>query len=205
MATRRAMFDAGLDAFGRRPIGFVSVLDITEAADVAKGVFYLYFKNKDDFLIQLYEEVQQRSLDEMREAIRDRRSVTARAEAMARQVLHSTIRRPSASRFLSRMLAYFSDEIGEPGQLVEVRNTYLKGLAAMLKGLEVDAVTERDLRAAVVFEACCSGLIRHASQTDGPLPEEKTFVRITSAALRSFMAREPREPAVSVTCTDAPI
>jgi AcrR family transcriptional regulator len=195
MATRRAMFDAGLEAFGRRPIGFVSVLDITEAADVAKGVFYLYFKTKDDFLIQLYKEVQQESLDEMRVAISGRRSQTARAGAMAQQVLRSAIARPSASRFLARMLAYFPDEIGEPGQFADVRTNYIKQLAALLKGLAVDAVTEPDLRAATVFETCCSGLIHHAMQNGTAIPEEATFVRITSAALRSLMAHESRESA----------
>jgi AcrR family transcriptional regulator len=190
MATRRAMFDAGIDAFGRRPINLVSVLDITEAADVAKGVFYLYFKNKDDFLIELYKDVRQQSLEDMSVAINASRSVTARAEAMAGQVLRSAIARSNASRFLARMLAYFPDEIGEPGQLVEVRTDYIRRLAALLKGREVDAVTESDFRLATVFEACCSGLIHNATRTGTPLPEETTFVRICSTALRSLMARE---------------
>ena len=38
LAVRQALFDAGLSAFERQPIGLVSILDITEAADVAKGV-----------------------------------------------------------------------------------------------------------------------------------------------------------------------
>ena len=56
-ATRRALFDAGLEAVGRRPFGVVSVLDLTDAVDVAKGVFYLHFKSKDEFLIELLRDV----------------------------------------------------------------------------------------------------------------------------------------------------
>jgi AcrR family transcriptional regulator len=53
LAVRQARFDAGLAAFERQPISLVSILDITEAADVAKGVFHLHFRSKDEYLLAL--------------------------------------------------------------------------------------------------------------------------------------------------------
>jgi len=70
LATRNAVFEAGLTAFENRPVGVVSVLDITEASDVAKGVFYIHYRGKDEFLIALWEFVQRTLLDAIRQSSR---------------------------------------------------------------------------------------------------------------------------------------
>ena len=78
------MFEVGLTAFENRPIGVVSVLDITEATDVAKGVFYLHFRGKDEYLIALWEFVQRTFLDAIRQRLDSCRSQRARIEGAVR-------------------------------------------------------------------------------------------------------------------------
>ena len=46
--TRGALVEAGVRLFSRRPIEAVSVDEITETADIAKGSFYNHFSDKDE-------------------------------------------------------------------------------------------------------------------------------------------------------------
>lgn len=48
--TRQKILDVALELMSSRPIEEVKVEDITEAAGVAKGTFYVYFKSKEDVL-----------------------------------------------------------------------------------------------------------------------------------------------------------
>ncbi len=47
--TRDALVRAGQRLFSERPVEIVSVDDIVQAAEVAKGTFYNHFSDKDDF------------------------------------------------------------------------------------------------------------------------------------------------------------
>jgi len=132
LAVRQALFDAGLAAFERQPIALVSVLDITETADVAKGVFYLQFRSKDAYLLALWADVQERFLESARAAVSGKRSRAARTDAVVRALFEFERRVPAATRFWVRMLSYFQDEIGAPGQIAQLRSTYLRQLALLL-------------------------------------------------------------------------
>src|SRR5579859_3984476 len=46
--TRGALVEAGVRLFSLRPIEAVSVDEITETADIAKGSFYNHFNDKDE-------------------------------------------------------------------------------------------------------------------------------------------------------------
>ena len=56
-ADRRAhILDAAVTVFAKRGFDRARVSDIARSAGVADGTIYLYFKNKDDLLIRLFEE-----------------------------------------------------------------------------------------------------------------------------------------------------
>jgi AcrR family transcriptional regulator len=50
--TRAALVAAGLDLFGRQGVEATSVDEITAAAQVAKGTFYVHFEHKTDVLLE---------------------------------------------------------------------------------------------------------------------------------------------------------
>lgn len=52
LATREALTDAALELFGRRGLAATSIDDITAAAGVAKGTFYVHFQRKEDVLLE---------------------------------------------------------------------------------------------------------------------------------------------------------
>jgi AcrR family transcriptional regulator len=54
--TRRRLITAGEEVFGRRGFQFASIAEITQAAGVAQGTFYLYFSTKRDLVRAVVEE-----------------------------------------------------------------------------------------------------------------------------------------------------
>ena len=53
---RRRIIDAAVHVFSERGFFNSRVNDVAEAAGVAGGTIYLYFKNKDDLLISVFED-----------------------------------------------------------------------------------------------------------------------------------------------------
>lgn len=186
LATRNSMFEAGLAAFENRPIGMVSVLDITEAADVAKGVFYLHFRGKDEYLIALWEHVQRRMLDEIRLELAAARSRRARIEGAVRHYHGMISGAPRECRFWLRMSSYFGDEIGQPGQMSRLRQEYLQQLAAQVGGVTMEAVDTAEVRVATILDGACWGLISQTVQLGVAALDEGAFVRAVTAAIRSL-------------------
>lgn len=66
--TRSAILEAGVELFASRPVDAVSIDDITETADVAKGSFYNHFKDKDDLAREVTREVRREVEDRVSQA-----------------------------------------------------------------------------------------------------------------------------------------
>jgi len=186
LATRNAMFEAGLNAFQNRPVGVVSVLDITEASDVAKGVFYLHFRSKDEYLIALWEFVQRSFLDAMRQELSSCRSRRARVEGVVEHYHGMIEGSPRECRFWLRMSSYFGDEIGQPGQLSRLRHDYLQQLAALIGGVTMEEVGGHEMELATLVDGTCWGLISQTVQLGVPALEGGTFARAVASAVRSL-------------------
>jgi len=186
LATRNAMFEAGLTAFENRPVGVVSVLDITEASDVAKGVFYIHYRGKDEYLIALWEFVQRTLLDAIRQRLGTVRSRRARIEAAILHYQSMIEDSPRECRFWLRMSSYFGDEIGQPGQMSRLRQEYLQQLAALLGGVTLDNVGTREVETATVVDGTCWGLISQTIQVGVSALDEDRFVKVVTSAIRSL-------------------
>ncbi len=192
MAVRQSLFAAGLAAFERQPIGLVSILDITEEADVAKGVFYLHFKSKDEYLLALWEDVQRSFLDGARAATLECRSYTNRIEATVRHYARITQDSSAAARFWIRMSSYFPDEVGEPGHLARIHQEYVQQLAATLAGRSFDELTPEDVRAALLADSICWAVINTSISTGEPLCDDVAMVRMVASAIKTMCrASEP--------------
>lgn len=173
-ATRRALLDAGLAAFERQPISLVSVLDITESADVAKGVFYLQFASKDDFLIALWVDVSESFLAAMRESLARCRSLRARLSAAVGHYALAARAEPRRVCFLLRMSSFIGDELGEPGKFTSVREAYLMSLAATLIASDSNEQPPASaVRLAQFLDACCWGIIWQAMRRDEDPPSSE--------------------------------
>lgn len=184
LAVRQALFEAGLKAFDRQHLGLVSILDITEAADVAKGVFYLQFKSKDDYLLALWEEVRGRYLDAARTATINRSEPSTRIDTVIRAFLSFVGHTPAVARFWIRMSSYFPDEVGEPGHLTRIRQEYAEQLAALIAGKTVSRLTARDIQVATLVDTLCWAAVTTELQQGGPLLDAKALITAVHTILQ---------------------
>src|SRR5918995_4936546 len=65
---RERILTAAIKTFARHGFFNAQVADVARAAGVASGTVYLYFRSKDDVLIQLFERTMREALTEARAA-----------------------------------------------------------------------------------------------------------------------------------------
>ena len=66
---RRRIINAALKIFAKKGFFQARISEIARQAKVADGTIYLYFQNKDDILISLFEQEMDRVLDDMKAAV----------------------------------------------------------------------------------------------------------------------------------------
>jgi TetR/AcrR family fatty acid metabolism transcriptional regulator len=79
---RERILDAAVVEIARRGYGATTVAMIARRAGVADGTIYLYFKNKDEILVQLFERAMGRFIDEGRERLAGLQGAVARLRAI---------------------------------------------------------------------------------------------------------------------------
>lgn len=121
--TRRKLLDAARQQIARHGYEATGVLDITEAADVSKGTFYLHFRDKEDLTRTLILEgfdalrarltealgASPRPADSMEEALR----VVFRHAAENRDLFRIMLGRQASAELQMTALEYFSNAVEE--------------------------------------------------------------------------------------------
>ncbi|MFH1357206.1 MAG: TetR/AcrR family transcriptional regulator [bacterium] len=69
------IIDAAIKVFAKKGFFHAKVADVAKQADVADGTIYLYFKNKDDLLISIFENSMDNFLSEAKKKIATQESV----------------------------------------------------------------------------------------------------------------------------------
>jgi TetR/AcrR family fatty acid metabolism transcriptional regulator len=131
---RRRILDAAVRVFARKGYFAARVSDIAKRAGVADGTIYLYFRNKEDLLVRLFDEVMSVHVEEARAAVRALPSAPERLRAIAERHLAVLgenrdlaavfqVELRQSTRFMERFTAswlrdYFAllDEVIEQGQ-----------------------------------------------------------------------------------------
>jgi len=184
LATRQALIDAGLAMFEHRPIDVVSVLDITETADVAKGVFYLQFNSKDDYLLAILDSLQSSLRQRMAAAVEGAETRRQRCEAMIGAYHEHARQHRNAALFWMRMASFRDDEIGPPDRLRQLRESFLDDLADMLRGGAANADDDGARATAERLHALTWAMIWHSIRRGQPLPDQQTLIRIVAPAVQ---------------------
>jgi len=83
----RRIIEAALKVFAKHGFYNSKVSEIARAANVADGTIYLYFQNKDDILISLFEEEMSNVLQKMRQALETVDGPAAKLERFAAEHL----------------------------------------------------------------------------------------------------------------------
>ncbi len=77
------IINAATKIFAKKGFFQAKVSDIAKEAKVADGTIYLYFENKDDILISLFEEQMQKVLENMRAQISEEKDAIKKIEKFA--------------------------------------------------------------------------------------------------------------------------
>jgi TetR/AcrR family transcriptional regulator, fatty acid metabolism regulator protein len=81
---RESILRAAIRMFGRHGFFNSQVADIARAAGVASGTVYLYFQNKDDLLVSIFDRMMGEAIEEGRRALESVTDPIARLDEIAR-------------------------------------------------------------------------------------------------------------------------
>jgi TetR/AcrR family fatty acid metabolism transcriptional regulator len=84
---RRRILEAAIHVFARKGWFAARVSDVAKRAGVADGTIYLYFRNKEDLLVRLFDEVMSEHVSQGRRAIQALPSAPERLLELARRHL----------------------------------------------------------------------------------------------------------------------
>ena len=123
----RRIIHAAIHVFAKQGFHHAKVTDVAKAADVADGTIYLYFKNKDDLLISIFEHSMDLFLSQARDVLASDTTAMAKLKDFVRlhllavdknqelaQVLQIELR--SSNKF---MIEYKADKFFEYLRFVE--------------------------------------------------------------------------------------
>jgi TetR/AcrR family transcriptional regulator, fatty acid metabolism regulator protein len=97
---RREIQNAAIDVFAKRGYNTASIKDIADKAGVATGTVYLYYKNKDDLLLQAMKYMLDSCLHDIRNRVVGITSPLDKIYAFYMMHMEMFTKRPSMARFL---------------------------------------------------------------------------------------------------------
>ena len=111
---RQRILAAALKVFAQRGFYSANVSEVAREASVADGTIYLYFKNKDDLLIQLFEDRMEYLIRRLKEGLEAAGgSVQHRMLAMIRAHLQISAESPALAEFITLELRQSSKFVKE--------------------------------------------------------------------------------------------
>jgi AcrR family transcriptional regulator len=102
---------AALQLFTSKGFQETSILEVVETARVSKTTFYNFFRNKEDLLVRLFEQLAEEILDEVKRAVREEKQATYKGFAGIRRYLQLCTERDSVARLLLITSAGVSGEV----------------------------------------------------------------------------------------------
>ncbi len=164
---RRRILDAAVQVFAARGFYNARVSDIAREAGVADGTIYLYFKNKDDLLINLFEDRMEGIVARFREVI---------AEA------------PRAPERLRKLIELHLELVAEEPTLAEVLTVELRQSSKFMREYRAPKFQEYlDVFRSVIESGVNSGELR--ADIDPGLLTRVLFGAIDEVSLQWLHAR----------------
>ncbi len=95
-----AILEAGIRVFAQKGFSAATIKDVAKAAKVAAGTVYLYYKNKDDLLIQCMHELMDKTMHEIKlEAAQETDPIERLYKFILKHIEHFS-QNPVLARFL---------------------------------------------------------------------------------------------------------
>jgi TetR/AcrR family transcriptional regulator, fatty acid metabolism regulator protein len=153
---RKRILDAAVKVFARKGYFAARVSDIARKAGVADGTIYLYFRNKEDILVKLFDELMAEHVLRVRDALRGLSTTAERLHVVAERHLQAL----GENRDLA---VVFQVELRQSTQFMErftaswLRD-YLELLNEVVEGGQQDGSLREDLNRKVATKALFGAL-----------------------------------------------
>lgn len=194
MARQAEILKAAIKVLAVQGFQQTKIHDIAQEAGVADGTIYLYFKNKDDLLVKLFEDVMQQVLDILRRALSKYTKPEDRLRCFLRTHLHMVEEEPDIAKIISVVLRqsttfiqeYENTQFGE--YLGLLHDILQQGMAEGVFRTDIDPViTSRALFGAADELALAWLLSRHK------IPLEKTSDILANMVLHGLCQEGGKE------------
>jgi TetR/AcrR family fatty acid metabolism transcriptional regulator len=140
---RLRILDAAVRIFARKGFFGAKVSEIAGEAGVADGTIYLYFKNKDDLLISLFEERMDVLLEGLRRSIAETEAGPPKLRACIDHLLTFALRSPE-------LMEVFTVELRQSAKFMkEYSNPKFKEYLDLVAGIVAEGQTQGRFRADV--------------------------------------------------------
>jgi TetR/AcrR family transcriptional regulator, fatty acid metabolism regulator protein len=173
---RERILQAAERVFARRGFFAARVSEIAKDAGVADGTIYLYFKNKDDLLISLFEARMHQVNDELRAQVAKEKTPLAQLRAFIRRYLQLVADEPAAAEVLTielRQSSKFMKEYENP-QFADFLRLLGGIIAAGQERGELDAQVPSHVAARMIFgmldELSLAWVLARQPPLSGPAP-----------------------------------
>jgi len=173
---RERILQAAERVFAKRGFFAARVSEIAKDAGVADGTIYLYFKNKDDLLISLFEARMHQVNDELRAQVAKERTPLAQLRAFIRRYLQLVADEPAAAEVLTielRQSSKFMKEYENP-QFADFLRLLGGIIAAGQERGELDAAVPSHVAARMIFgmldELSLAWVLARQPPLSGPAP-----------------------------------
>jgi AcrR family transcriptional regulator len=182
--------DGALALFTKQGVGATRVEDITERADVAKGVFYNYFSSKDDLVAELLDEALGALVREY-PSLDAEQPPRARTRALAEAHLAHFRSHPEHIVLLHQARGLLKVHASEGGRLKQIFRTYVFDLGGRLLGSARESWTdEQVLELGTVAAGALSGCISYRLAV-GLAGVSARLVDVVDGAVTAWIATRP--------------
>jgi TetR/AcrR family transcriptional regulator, fatty acid metabolism regulator protein len=141
LSKREAIINAAISVFARKGFLKAKISDVAQKAEVADGTVYLYFKNKDDLLINAMREMLEDKLAKIRRKIAKEPTARGKLFKFAELQIDLYMKNPDVVRFMVVEIRQ-SKEFYKKYPSFAPMNEYLE----YVQGLVEDAVAEGSIR-----------------------------------------------------------
>jgi TetR/AcrR family transcriptional regulator, fatty acid metabolism regulator protein len=141
LSKRQAIINAAINVFARKGYMKAKISDVAKKANVADGTVYLYFKNKDDLLINAMREMLEDKLVKIRRKIAKEPTAREKLFKFAELQIDLYIKNPDVVRFMVVEIRQ-SQEFYQKYPSFAPMNDYLN----YVQGLVNDAIAEGSIR-----------------------------------------------------------
>jgi TetR/AcrR family fatty acid metabolism transcriptional regulator len=148
---RRRIIDAAVKVFAEKGFFGAKVSEIADAAGVADGTIYLYFKSKDDILISLFQEKMSEIVKQLQAILHELPDPETKMRRYVIEHLKLVARQPDLMQVLTielRQSARFIKEYSPKGFA-----RYLAVIGAIIEEGQKSGVFRKDLEASILRRA----------------------------------------------------